>query len=288
MKHRLLLLTALAGLLPCGCRQALITRTDGAVYQLIENRQRAALGMTSNAHIGPETGKVSRAEQMYRFVPRPLQPEVPETFRTPPDRRPRPDREGADDPPVDSPLHEGASVAADFQIGGAIPDEQVDPPSPEDEPSPSAAELTPSIFANDELDRVMVFGLRDALAYATAHARELKAAREDLYFAALDLTLERHLWTPQFVASIDAALAEDRQSIPEDGEERIIDRTMQFDSLMEVTQALPYGGEVIARVVNALFEGREEPPTSLAIGRSVTSSMPFAPMSGFGGLISFV
>ena len=40
-----------------GCQSYLIDRTDRGVYRLIEDKQKGALGATSNANIGPESGE---------------------------------------------------------------------------------------------------------------------------------------------------------------------------------------------------------------------------------------
>ena len=52
-----------------GCQQRLVDRTDREVYSLIEDRQRAALGATSDVQIGSETGEPVRAGHMYSFSP---------------------------------------------------------------------------------------------------------------------------------------------------------------------------------------------------------------------------
>jgi len=88
--------------------------------------------------------------------------------------------------------------------------------------------------------------LTDALAYADAHRRELQSAKEDLYLAALSLTLERHLWTPQFAADV-------RTIYGNFGELEGFNQAMRFVSNLSVSQRLPYGGEFAARAVSTLI-----------------------------------
>ena len=68
-------------------------------------------------------------------------------------------------------------------------------------------EVRPSIFSAEEQGEVQVIGLKESLAFAMRSGRDLQDAREDLYLDALDLTLERHLWTPQFVANATVDVA---------------------------------------------------------------------------------
>lgn len=103
-----------------------------------------------------------------------------------------------------------------------------------------------SIFGETEQSMVKTVGLREALSQAIRHSREIQDAKEALYLAALDLTLERHLWTPQFVASVQAEFADY-------GQVRDFDRAMTAVSNFAVSQRLPYGGEVTARVINTLM-----------------------------------
>ncbi|RMF86096.1 MAG: TolC family protein [Planctomycetota bacterium] len=88
--------------------------------------------------------------------------------------------------------------------------------------------------------------LTEALAYATQHRRELQDAKEDLYLAALALTVERHLWTPLFAAEL-------RTVYGNFGEVTDFDQAMRFVADLSVSQRLPYGGEFTARAVSTLI-----------------------------------
>lgn len=99
------------------------------------------------------------------------------------------------------------------------------------------------------------FTLQDALAYAFVHARDFQSQKEDLYLSALALMTERQLWTPQVVAEIEAQYANF-------GQVRDFDQAMTAVSDLSVTQRLPYGGQVAARIINVLMRD---------IGQHVTS-----------------
>ncbi len=91
-----------------------------------------------------------------------------------------------------------------------------------------------------------VFTLTDALEYAQRRQRELQTAKEDLYLAALALTLERHLWTPIFASNL-------RTVYGNFGEARNFDQAMRFMADLSVSQRLPYGGTFTANAVSTLI-----------------------------------
>ncbi len=237
MKSIMLGFLSITVTLAVGCQTSLINRTDRDVYGLIQSGQMAALGVTTDTNIGAETGELATSERMYKFNPRPLEPGVPEAFRTP---------SKTDEPPPDP---------------QAVPDEApatATPPQTSDESTlpeldvedeirvKPATDISASIFGEDELDQVTVFSLKDAMVYANRHARRLQDAKEDLYLSALDLTLERHLWTPQFAARISADVTEfSDDSAP-------LERSLSTVSEVSVSQRLPYGGDVTARMIHSL------------------------------------
>lgn len=203
-----------------GCQAWLIERTDRDVYSLIDERQRAALGIAHDASIGTKTDDDRPLDRVYRFTPHTLKAGVPESFgkaRQPP----------AAPPPLEEKPEDQAQPAG--EEGGTDTEE----------------ELSASIFTEQELDQVTLVNLQDVLAYAMRHARSLQDAKEDLYLAALDLTLERHLWTPQFVASVQV----DFDNFEEDD---VTDRALATVSEVAVSQRLPLGGDVAARVIHSL------------------------------------
>ncbi len=273
---RILSSCALLGIvLAGGCTRWVIDDSDRNVYQVIRQRQLDALGETHDVQLSPETGQLESADDMYAFVPTPVEAQIPESFLVrrldapdvplPAEGDPAsPQAEPA--PPEDQPQPydpatpgEGESAArddaaAEGDVASAAGDSGASPPASEDagDASGADADALPDADSGPAVD-VDVFargartmGLRDVLAYATRHARDLQDAKEDLYLAALDLTLERHLWTPQFVASVRAEFADY-------GQIRDFDRAMTTVAQVAVAQRLPYGGEVTARVVSTLM-----------------------------------
>lgn len=186
--------------------QGVVDRADSKVYRLIDDRQKKSLGANADANIGPESGEVPRTKNLYDTSPRPTEAQVPESFT-----RPRTD-----------------AGASRMDLSGV-----------------SSTEFE-SIFSSAEQPNVRTLGLRDVLEQGIRRSREIQDAKEILYLAALDLTLERHLWTPQFVASVQADFADF-------GQVRDFDRAMTAVSNFAVSQRLPYGGEVTARVINSLM-----------------------------------
>lgn len=81
--------------------------------------------------------------------------------------------------------------------------------------------------------------LFSSLQYAINHSRNYRARMEDLYLAALDVTLERHLFTPRPFAQSTASYS---------GGQRDIDfrSALTATQSLGVRQQLPFGGEVVA------------------------------------------
>ncbi|MBI4719543.1 MAG: TolC family protein [Planctomycetes bacterium] len=249
-----------------GCHQAILDRTDRSVYRLIEDRQKDALGTTSDVSLGPASDQLDDKRRMYSFNPRPVDPQLPEAFRAPAEPR-------AAEPDASSAPQTGPSVAAGDTTPGDRTDgnagvaqeahAQTPAASAGATPGGTASDIqSPSIFTEAERPHVETMGLHAALAYANRHARRLQDAKEDLHLAALGLTLERHLWTPQFVASVQAEYANY-------GQVRDFDHAMSAVSEVGVTQRLPFGGEVGARVINTLMRDLGAHVTSGETGQAI-------------------
>lgn len=248
--------TLITMLLLGGCHPGSAQRVDHDVYRLIAERQRTALGTVLSVQIERESD-ANGEDGMYSFSPRPVDPGLPEAFHL-----------------VEQAPEAGDPSASEDQVdeGG---DEDVDQLA-----IPGDTEMSPDIFSPEDRERARVMGLRDVLAYAMRHARELQDAKEDLYLAALDLSLERHLWTPQFVAEAesmyqDFAAADDdgavtvpasdaggggapgvsgaRSELSSGGGFGEPDRALNTVSEVSVSQRLPFGGEVSARVIHSLM-----------------------------------
>lgn len=100
------------------------------------------------------------------------------------------------------------------------------------------------------------FTLTAALEYAQRHRRAYQTAKETLYVVALDLTLERHLWTPIFASEL-------RTVYGNYGEAQDFDQAMRFVADLSVSQRLPYGGEFTASTIATLIRD---------VGNSITGT----------------
>jgi outer membrane protein TolC len=89
--------------------------------------------------------------------------------------------------------------------------------------------------------------MADALAYALRHSREYRFEEEEYVLAALRLLSERHLWGPRFFNDLDVTA----QAVGDGG---LYDSSVRVINDFRVTQRLPYGGEVSARVLAAATE----------------------------------
>jgi len=210
--------------LATGCHEQHRRSTDHRVYGAIADRQRAALGFTSDVDmVGSSTADAS-GERMYALNPRPLDSELPESFNKPTEI---------------SPPEANAAEAADTG----------------DTPAGSQKEVASETTAE-------VFDLRQALAYANARARDLQNAKEDLYLAALDLTLERHLWTPQFSATLTSEYEDFEQ-------DDTFDQALTTVAEVAVRQRLPLGGEIAARAVASFVNDLNEHVTTGESGQFI-------------------
>ncbi len=87
-----------------------------------------------------------------------------------------------------------------------------------------------------------VFDLFQAIDYAVEHSREYQTRMEDLYLAALDVTLERHLFGPRPFAE---------SALRYTGGQRDVNfrSALAATNSVGVRQQLPYGGEVVAQAL---------------------------------------
>lgn len=252
-----------------GC-QLFVDDADREVYRLVEKRQIQAVGVAHDMQIDSERVPITLSDTARDFVPHPVTSETPESFRravvaTQPARpgiSTRPEW-----PPEDEPLEQ------------AEPDRHGVEPSPSEGPEDS--ELPePAEIAREESDTVSplleilkdakIMSLSEALAYAFQNARDFQNAKEDLYLAALDLTLERHLWTPQLVGDISSELVQ----FPR-GEDLDFDRAMETVSRVAVEQRLPYGGRLTAQVLGSLVRDLTDHVTTGETGQALlTAEIP--------------
>lgn len=85
--------------------------------------------------------------------------------------------------------------------------------------------------------------LEDALRIAQTTSREYIAAEEDYILSAISLLIQRHLWSPRFFNDISLNVAGDIN----DGNDQA---ALNVVNELRVTQLLPYGGNVEARLVS--------------------------------------
>lgn len=153
-----------------------------------------------------------------------------------------------------------AALGSEAPAAVGLPDEPVRPaPSARARvPHPTHSDVPPAFegasdSAPDTLPtsqpvprRATIFTLTDALAYAQQHRRAYQSAKEELYVAALNLLLERHLWTPIFASELKTVYGNY-------GEAQNFDQAMRFVADLSVSQRLPYGGEFTAAMVSTLI-----------------------------------
>jgi outer membrane protein TolC len=219
-------------LLVAGCHDALVQWTDRDVAEMIRQRQRSNLRETSDTELREQGRAEPRTPRSaYQHDPGPTIPEVPEEFEP------------------EAPASQPTTSTA--------PASQPDDVSPEDyEAAVSTLIGQPRKFRDE------VFDLTNALAYAQRHRRQLQTAKEDLYLAALRLTLERHLWTPQFAAELRAVYGNY-------GEDQDFDQAMRFVADLSVSQRLPYGGRFTAGAISTLVRDINQGVTASEGGVSV-------------------
>ncbi|MCC7294038.1 MAG: TolC family protein [Phycisphaerales bacterium] len=181
-------------------------------------------------------------------------------------------------------VQEAASTTSDAT---QTPPEPAAPPSadaprPADAAPPSSD--TPPPSGEEPAGQYLRFqpqsplSLAETISFAMRHARQLQTAKEDLYLAALDLTLERHLWTPQLSSTLSAEFADY-------GQIRDFDRAMTTVAEVAVRQRLPMGGEVTARMLSTLMRDLGEHITSGETGQFIMDAN--IPLFRGGGTVAY-
>lgn len=230
-------LAAMSIPLAAGCAQ-LVRVTDRDVAEAIAARQRQVLAEVGNTRLAdadsalPEPGASA-----YRMTPGDEPTAVPPEFDQP-----------------DTSNMRGETDTTASSAPASLPAASRALPGAESAPSsgPAASAPVNRVALLEEAQRgprgfrKQVFTLTDALAYAQQRQRDYLNAREDLYLAALALTLERHLWTPQFAAAL-------REVYGNFGEVTNFDQATRFVSDLSVAQRLPYGGQFTAGAVSTLI-----------------------------------
>ncbi|MFQ5806423.1 MAG: TolC family protein [Phycisphaerae bacterium] len=204
----------------------MVRATDRDVAALIEKRQREALGYRQPAPLGDADDPLPEPDRAaYDPNPSPTTTQIPEGFEATEQRDENDARTNTAAPAPASPAQGPVGVNVGSGANGKTEEEAAGPPT---------------------RFREKVFTLTNALGYAQQYRREYQRRKEDLYLAALALTLERHLWTPQFAAGL-------RGVYGNFGEVTDFDQATRFVADLSVAQRLPYGGEFTAAAVSTLI-----------------------------------
>jgi outer membrane protein TolC len=113
--------------------------------------------------------------------------------------------------------------------------------------------------------------LAQAVAIATAYNREYQNQKESLYLTALDLTLRRHQYAPQWFGTIDSRYAKSTDDTGNNSEDTSIESSVGFDQ----THLLA-GGTLISTslAINWVRFLTGDPRTSLGSVLSATAALP--------------
>jgi len=122
------------------------------------------------------------------------------------------------------------------------------------------------------------FRLPESLHYAVEHSRDYRSRKEDLFVAAINLLIEKHLWGPRFFNDITASFT----GTPEAGDH---DHAFSLINDLRVTQRLPNGGEVsVGAVVSFVEQLRTEAGSTADSGQdaALEASVVFPLLRGAG------
>jgi hypothetical protein len=234
VRHALVTIVLLLVIVVPGCTAAHYRRSaDRQVNRILSDRTKTTLGYTPQ--VEAETSVPEKpAKQAYNKIPiSPVPPRLP-------------------------PVIERAETELPYERLG-----------PEDlfgeEASPQHALLSEDAARQPALERLRlgppttvppgnVLDLFQAIDYAVENSRDYQTRMEDLYLAALDVTLERHLFSPRPFA---------QTGVQYSGGQRDVDfrSALAVTNSVGVRQQLPYGGEIVAQAlvdfVNALSDSAE-------------------------------
>ena len=137
-------------------------------------------------------------------------------------------------------------------------------------PSASALRFDPAAEADDVARRLAEYNelpagtplltLTESLSYSMAHSREYRFAEEQYVIAAIRLLQERHRWGPRFFDDVST-------TITSDGTDHMFNSAVSVVNDLSVTQRLPYGGTVSARLLARATEDLHQ--RVAALGRSL-------------------
>lgn len=218
-----------------GCTpEAYQKQADLQVEQLLKDRQKKTLDYTPQVEAKVET-PAQLTRKSYETLPvSPVPPPVPPPF----------------EPVVYDLPPEPLGPRMLFPPGTVSP-QQEEPLTADEAREPGIARLR--LGPPKERVNVVVLDLFQAISYAIQNSRDYQSQMEDLYLSALDVTLERHLFTPRPFASIDTLYT---GAAGNDVDYR---SALTIANTVGVRQQLPWGGEITASAlvdfVRALNDG---------------------------------
>ena len=220
--NRLIAIALIPAVLVPGCTAEHHRRSaDRQVNRILSDRTKTTLGYTPQIQATTEVPQ-RPAKQAYEKIPTsPI-------------------------PPVLPPVIERAELELPFEALGpedlfgedASPQHTLLSEQAARQPAMERLRLGPPVTVPD----TNVFDLFQAIDYAVEHSREYQTRMEDLYLAALDVTLERHLFGPRPFAE---------SALRYTGGQRDVNfrSALAATNSVGVRQQLPYGGEVVAQAL---------------------------------------
>jgi outer membrane protein TolC len=140
-------------------------------------------------------------------------------------------------------------------------------------------QLGPPSPLQQQVTRLDLFG---ALRYAVMNSRDYKSRMEDLYLTALDVTLERHLFSPRPFARTGLRYTSGGRNVD-------YDAALAAASAVGVRQRLPHGGEIVAEAavdfVQALRGNTENGENAIV---ALSASLPLLRGAGLVNLESLI
>lgn len=223
-KNALMLVLAVMGGAVSGCESPMADYADRDAYRLITQRQRQTLGGASEVHVAREPLPMAITPEAYDKTPRtsnsiPNQITVEEAATRPAETAPA-TRPGT-----------GTNNALDAILAATPTIDLKNMPELPQFPRPAPKGKVRQVFTLD-----------DCFNYALGSSRDYKARKEDLYIAALAVTLQRHQFEPRLFAQTTVEVAGS-------GEKSDYASALNVAQTLGVRQRLPYGGEVVASVL---------------------------------------
>jgi outer membrane protein TolC len=204
-----------------GCTPGAYKRSaDLQVHEILKDRETRTLGYTPQV-TAPATAEATPEKKAFAKIPTtPIPPRIPPVME-----------------PAGSIISYGTYGPQQlFPTGSVSPKRE--PLSVNEARGPMLERLR--LGPPSSLSKVQIFDLFQALEYAVQHSREYQNRMEDLYLATLDVTLERHLFSPRPFA---------RTGLEYTGGQLDIGyrSALNVTNTVGIRQQLPYGGEIVAQ-----------------------------------------